>query len=262
MSGLSVNIDLAELPRALHPMCGLEFEEIFGHLVYHGMRELDWATDIHRTAIQDQTPQVLSGLRLLGAALRGFAKVGYRCFVPAVSDRLGVHANRLMFELNESNVRNDELGVWDLYMPPLPGARNDTPGVDLGSPLQRAARALIREERYKQAGHTFAMALVYAAGGDDDGGDEPLAQLEVWGGFTRIDAYGTIKNSDDLEAYFVQLRHRRLQELAMEERRLIGSPVPPLVATGRATNEDMCCCCWAIPTDEQIAANNVPHLFP
>jgi len=267
LEGLSANIDLAALPRALNPLCGLRLEHIHGHLLAQGMRELTTAADIHVTALAAQPTRVVAGLRLLGRALRGFAAMGYRCKVPTVSARLGRHANLLLLELNKSNVRSDEHGVWELHHPPQDAAcihatsvNATCTSVDIGSALRRASRAMVREERYRQAGLVLALALVYAAGGEDDGGDEPLAPLDVWGGFATIDPHGAIRNVQDLEQHFRALRHRRLHNLVKAERLLAAAAPPPLVSR-MAPGDEMCCCCWAIPTDEQVAVTRTAHVY-
>ena len=259
MVGLSTTINNSALPLALDTRCGLELQPTYGHLVVPGMEELQIASDIQRCSFEDQPVRVLNGLRLLGRALRSFSNMGYRCTQFAVSNRLSLHARRLLdFEqLNASSVRPDENGVWEVHVE----------DADVGGPLRRASAAW-RNERYKQAGLSLALALVYAAGGDNFGGDEPLGHRDVWGGFARIDPRGTIPTVAALEAHFVQLRHRRIDMLFMEERRLAALPRPPLLGTNPSTGArvpieegDMCCCCWALPTDAQERATHSEHVW-
>ena len=260
MSGLSAAIDITALPRALGPRCGLNLRHVFGHLVVNGMTELQIAGDIHRTIEADQSTRILNGVRLLGRALRGFASVGHRCKQPTVAGRLGVHASRLLFEVNETHVRNDTNGKWELFMAAGPNATTHPP-VDVGSALRRASEAMLRQSppRYKQAGLTLALALVYAAGGDNDGGDEPLGARDVWGGFATIDPNGRIRGPDELEEHFGRLRRARLNMLVGEERRLQAAPVPALPVP--ALDNETCCCCWALPTDAQEQQTNTAHLY-
>lgn len=260
MAGFSATIDYAALPRALGPRCGLRLEPTYGHLVLPAMEELYIASDIHRCSVEDQPTRVFNGLHLLGRALRGFAGLGHRCRQYTVSNRLSVHASRLLAfdQLNTSNIRADEHGVWEVHLG----------GVDVGSALRRATKAMLRDQRYKQAGLSLALALVYAAGGDDEGGDEPLGARDVWGGFATIDPYGRIRTTDELEAHFRQLRHRRIDALVQKELRFAQALRPPLLGTDPETGmrvpiapEDECCCCWALPTDAQELATNSRTVF-
>jgi hypothetical protein len=267
MAGLSANIDIAALPRAFDPRCDLQLEHIHGHLIYHGMVELLTAADMHVTAPIDQPARVVYGLRLLGRALRGFAAMGHRCKLPTISARLSRHASLMLFELNATNVHSDEHGAWELRYPTCaPNTTNETHptegcvAVDIGSALHRASRALVHQSRFRQAGFALALALVYAAGGDDGGGDEPLAPYDVWGGFSTIDPNGNINNVQALEEHFRALRQQRLQDLVVAERVLAERPAPALMSRLNG-GEEVCCCCWALQTEQQEAQTNTGHVF-
>ena len=119
-----------------------------------------------------------------------------------------------------------------------------------------------------QAGFSFALAMVYAAGGDHNGGeDEPLSARDIWGGFAQVDPRGRIRQEADLEAHFRTLRERRLANLTMHERKLQSAPAPPLESWRPSrgqhfeSQDDECCCCWAIPTDVILSATHTMHVF-
>ena len=105
--------------------------------------------------------------------------------------------------------------------------------------------------------------------------DEPLAGLDIWGGFAQIDEYGQIPTVEALEEHFRQLKTKRLHDLMVAERTLASRPPPPLEAgldlsqfhdlahfrfmrdNGKT---DRCCCCWGRPTAEQVARTHTENV--
>ena len=245
LKGLGARFNETELPRALEPRCGLHLDDVYRFKVLPALTELAAARDIHETQPEEQPARVLTGLRMLGRALRGFAATGHRCHLPTISGRLSRHANRLLFDMNASDVGTNPSGQWELKIE----------GNAVGSALHRATRAMLRDERYMQAGFTLAMALVYAAGGEEGGGDEPLGPREVW---RTIDTDGRVLGEDALEEHFRELRRTRLHQLASDEQRLAALPSPSLMLR---SSQPMCCCCWATGADEGEGTAHTVHIF-
>ena len=250
--GLGAHIDVSALPRAFGARCGLLLGSVYRDELLPGITELHQAADIHLTSFDQQADRIFAGLRHIAKALRGFAATGHRCHAPTVSGRLAQHANMLMYEMNASNVRPDVNGVWEMHRG----------GFDVGSQMRRASRNMLSEGRYKQAGLALGLALLYAADGDEGGGDEPLGPRDIWGGFTMVDPRGRVRDVAALEAHFRQLRAARLDFLTLAQRRLEASPAPPLRGNSDGTPVGgECCCCWVVPSDAQERQTKTEHVF-
>ena len=251
--GLGANIDVSALPRAFGDRCGLLLGSVYRDELLPGITELHSAADIHQTTFDQQADRIFAGMYHLGKALRGFAATGHRCHAPTVSGRLSQHASRLMYDMNNASaVRPDVNGVYEMHIG----------GFDVGGQMRRASKNMISEGRYRQAGLAMGLALLYAADGDEDGGDEPLGPRDIWGGFTMVDPRGRIRDVAALEAHFRQLRAARLEQLMFTERQLAALPVPELRGNSDGTPVGgECCCCWAEPSDAQERGTRTNHVF-